>query len=294
VLFKTVIIGSGLPTPTATPTTSPTTTATTTVPTTTQTTVTTTTTTTEATTTTTTQPAADQTTATTTTQPGANQTETGTTTTTTQPGTTQNPSYFITATTVPATAVPSKTFYSADRKVSLTTYGVDYAGLLMVRASAIPENWLALTEAYTIAPDSLAFSPAATISFTIPKAPDPNANYAYFIGRYANNQWFIVPSTAGTTTIEGIIDLAGTYSLMAFRPESTIPVPTTQKPGKTGTATETATETITPKGTPKIASIAQEATPVPAATKTPLGMVPVFCALGISAVIVMREAKRQK
>lgn len=247
-LYKTVTVGSGLPPAT----TAPTTTATT-VPTTTRTT-----------------------------------TATATTSSTevpyTSPATTQTTASGTTAT---ATPTPARTFYSPDRKVSLTTYGIDYAGLLMVKLDVVPENWLAVTDAYAIAPETLSFSPEATISFTIPASAEA-ADYAYFIGQYADGKWLIVQSSAGTDTISGTIDRSATYALMAFKAESTLSPSST--PAGQGT---TQSGTVTPKGTPKIASIAQENTPASAATKTPLSFVVVIAVLVVGGTVVMLKAKRE-
>ena len=283
VLYKTVTVGSGIPTTTTVPTT----TVTTVAQTTTQTTVTTT----EPTTETTTQSQTNVTT---------NATTTGTQATATQ--TTQLQQYSPTVSGTPGGAtylspVEVKTFYSADRNVVLTAQGVDYAGLLMMKASGIPENWLSLGNPYTIAPASLSFSPPATISFVIPHSASSGTSYAYFIGKFENNQWTIVPSKVDGDMIEGNIERAAMYGLMAYKPESIIPITTTQKPGKTGTGAETATatETVTPRGTPKIASIAQKTTtPTPSATKTPLSLVVVAGALVISGAVVMLKAKRRQ
>jgi hypothetical protein len=248
VMYKTVIVGNGIPTPTPTPTPSPTTAA----------------------------PTTTATTAVTTTQttfPSSLYVSTAATTETTAPPTGE-------PTTAATTAAPETTFYSADRKVSLTAQGVDYAGLLMVRASGIPENWLPVSEAYTIAPDSLAFAPPATIAFELPAS---GAGYAYFIGRYENGQWAVVPSTAGIGAIDGKIPRAGTYALMAYRPESTIPPTAT---GTAGTATPTAH--VTAAGTPKIASIAGGSPPTAVPTRTPLDIVVVTGALAIGVALVVR------
>lgn len=279
---KTITVGSGL-TPVTTTTTTPVPTGTTTATTTTTTTATgtgttqatttatqtgTATTTTSAATTTTGVATSGTTTGVATSGTTTGFSTTGTTTGTSTPGTT-------------ATALPVKTFYSADQKVSLATQGIDYAGFLMVRGAAIPADWLAISDVYTIAPDTLVFSPQATLSFTIPKAP--GADYAYFVGRYENSQWTIVPSSAGTNTIEARISRAGTYGLMAYKPESTVPAT-----GVT-TAAGTAASTPTVKGTPRIASVAAA---IPAATTTkqsPLELLVLPCALAICCALVLRR-----
>jgi hypothetical protein len=253
---KTVVIGSGIPTPV--PTTA--------VPTTTATTV-----------------AATTTTAT----PRPTGSVTKTTPTGTIPAATETTRVLGTnpTPTVSAPAIPEKMFYSADRKVSLRTQGVEYAALLMVSESKVPDSWLMVSKAYTIAPDSLMFSPHATISFTTPSSAN---DYAYFIGRRLTSDWSAVPSTAGSGTIDAEVDLAGTYALMAFRPESTI------QPTVTGTApatTPTPLVTVTTK--PKIASIAQAAGSSPAAgpTRTPLDIVVVTGAL-VAGIALFGRARR--
>jgi len=253
-LYKTVTVGSGImtTTPTATATTVATTTQTTTA------------------TATATQTATQTT--------GA--TAPATTTATTVPTTTITTTAAATQpTATTATQAQAKTFYSPDRKVSLTTYGTDYAGLLMVRLPGLPEGWLAISDAYAIAPEPLSFSPMATISFTIPAAS--GADYAYFIGQYADGRWLIDPSHADTMTISGAIDRSATYALMAYGAESTL------------SPSATPTGTVTPKGTPKIASIAQEGTTAATGTKTPLSVVGVIAALVIGFSVVMLMAKRQ-
>lgn len=189
------------------------------------------------------------------------------------------------ATTVPASAATPgvKTFWSADRKVSLTTDGVDYAALLMVREAEFPANWLAVTDAYTVAPDSLTFNPPATISFAI---PEKAGDYAYFIGMKKSGQWLVVPSTAGSDTISADISSAATYALVAYQPESTVTA--TLKPQDTAAGTAAAT----PKGTPRIASIAQGETPAATATKAAGSMVPVACALLACAALLAGSRRR--
>jgi hypothetical protein len=248
---KTIRVGSGLtPVPTVTtpaPTTVPTTTVVTTMVTATGTTT------------------ATQTSATT-----ATTTETTTATTATTTETTTA----TTATTAPLV----KTFYSADQKVSLATQGVDYAGFLMVKSAVLPENWLAISDVYTIAPGTLVFSPQATLAFTIPETS--SAGYAYFVGRYENNLWTSVPSTAGTATIETKISRPATYGLMAYKPESSVPV--------YGATTPSGTPVV--QGTPKIASIAAVA-PVATTKQAPLDVLLLFGALATGMGILLINKK---
>ena len=125
-----------------------------------------------------------------------------------------------TLTPAPVNTSSLKTFFSADRNVSLTVKGVDYLGLVKVKADDVPGTWIRISDAYTIAPDSLSFSPAATISFPLPEQADSGTASIYFIGAYRNNQWVSVPGTTQNTTITADIDRAGTYALMANTSES--------------------------------------------------------------------------
>ncbi|MFA5268029.1 MAG: hypothetical protein WC379_08650 [Methanoregula sp.] len=258
---KTITIGSGL---------SPVTTTTTAVPTSTTTAVTTTT-----TTATTTGTITSSQTTTTTTSTATTATTTGTTTTTT------------------ATTALAKTFYSADHKVSLATEGVDYAGFMMVKGATVPADWLAVSDIYTIVPDSLSFSPKATLAFTVPAS---GADYAYFVGKYENGQWTTVATSAGTDTINARISGPGTFGLMAYKPESTLSSATvTTASGNTAAQdTNPATQVMTAKGTPRIASVAAAATSSAAAASSPAPWLPtspflVFCALAICCALVLRR-----
>ncbi|MDD1683827.1 MAG: hypothetical protein LUO98_08340, partial [Methanoregula sp.] len=166
----------------------------------------------------------------------------------------------------------------------------EYAGFLMVKGAAVPADWLAVSDIYTIAPDTLVFSPPATLTFTVPKAP--GADYAYFIGKYEDNRWTSVPSAAGTATIWTTISSPGIYGLMAYRPESTLPatVVSTAKGGTPAQGTSPAAQVT--EGTPRIASVAAAATPPGAATPAPwLSLEPllVFGALAICFMLVLRR-----
>jgi hypothetical protein len=237
---------------------------------------------------------ATETTTTETTQTTTTGTQTGTTTTTAAitDATTAATTTGTTTTAPTETTTLQKTFYSPDRKVSLSTRGIDYAGLMMFRGAAIPADWLAIGDAYMIIPESLEFSPRATLAFTLPKNTD--ANYAYFVGRYENNQWTTVPCSAGTNTIEAEIGRAGTYGLMAFRPESTLPATTVSATGGGAPAQDTTPAAqVTAKGTPRIASFAQAATTAPSqatpAPWLPLNFLLVFAALGICTLVLRRQ-----
>ena len=194
-----------------------------------------------------------------------------------------------TATLTPAPVNTSslKTFFSADRNVSLTVKGVDYLGLVKVKADGVPGTWIRISDAYTIAPDSLSFSPAATISFPLPEHADSGTASVYFIGAYRNNQWVSVPGTPQNTTITADIDRAGTYALMANTAESSTPVRITVPPDSAATSVITRI----PMETSTISSVAQETPPKPAATKTPLSIVPVFGAIATGIGITLRKKK---
>jgi hypothetical protein len=213
---KTVVIGNGVPVATQPPTPEPTTSVTTTTTT------------------------------------SAQSTGTGTTTAATS---TTEPSTTTYSKIIDTTAAPqSTTYYSADRKVSLNGQGIGYATVMMVGETPVPSDWLLINNAYVVAPDTLTFSPPATLSFTTPSGKD----YAYFVGRRVNNEWSVVPTNAGPGTIIAIVDRAGTYGLMAYKPESSV------QPTVTGDGQQPAPTTPTPlvKSTdaPKVASIAKAAT----------------------------------
>ncbi len=191
------------------------------------------------------------------------------------PGTT------TTLTPAPGNTSSVKTFFSADRNVSLTVKGVDYLGLLKVKATGVPGTWIRISDAYTIAPDSLSFTPNATISFLLPAQADSGTAPVYFIGSYRDNQWIRVPGTAQNTTITATIDRAGTYALMANQPESTMTVSTTLPPAGT----------MLPESTPTIVSVQQEAAPTTASPILPMSMLPVFGALAIGIGIALVKKK---
>jgi hypothetical protein len=277
-LFKTVKVGNGIATTTTVPVTTITQTTTTTAQptgTTTQVGITQTTTTAQPTDTTT-QVGVSQTT---TVQPSG--TTTGTGTTTAIPSGTATYYPVVTSTTPVTPVVTPQTFSSADQKVSLTTTGVDYAGLLMVKATGVPDTWLPVYDPYAIAPDTLTFPSPATISFAIPASQGSGSSYAYFIGRYLDNEWTAVPSTLGTGTINAEIDRAGTYGLMAFKPESTI------QPTVTGTQQQATTPTplVQVTSTPRIASIAQATPAAASAAKSSATHAPLETTVALSALL---------
>jgi hypothetical protein len=217
----------------------------------------------------------------TTTSPTSTLTTGATTTTAVTTTGTATPSVTTTAPTGTVTAEQVKIFYSADNNVALSAQGVDYAALLIVKAENLPGDWMEISKPYTLAPENLAFSPPATISFNIPQDP-ASGDYAYFIGRYMNNQWVPVPSTSGGTTIQAKIGQAGTYSLMAYKPESSLPV--------SGTTTSAVTPAV--KGTPRIASIATATTtaaPVATTKQSPSALLLLPVALAICCALVLRR-----
>ncbi len=227
-------------------------------------------------------------TVTTTTTTAATTTTTTTTTATTTTGSVQ-PVVTTTATTTAATTAATtqadqvRTFWSSDRRVSLTAEGIDYAALMMVRDTVFPENWLAMTDAYTIAPDSLAFDSPATITFKVPASA---GDYAYFIGMKKNDRWLAVPCTAGSGTVSAEVTAPAVYALMAYKPESTVAPATAGTPS--GTAAETPAFT---QGTPRIASIVQAAVstaaPAAAATKAAADLLPVLLGIGGACAVLV-------
>ena len=189
-----------------------------------------------------------------------------------------------------ATTVPEgpQTFSSVDGFASVTATGISYAGLLKISPKDVPPDWILISSVYSIAPDSLVFSHAATLSFAIPVPRNPDTSYAYFIGKYGHGNWTMVPSTATGTAVEAQIESAGTYALMAFRPESNIPA--------TGAATTQATSpagTMTPGGTPKIASVAQASPAAVPTNQAPLGCIVVAGALATGAGLMIRSRRRK-
>ena len=163
-------------------------------------------------------------------------------------------------------------------------HGIDYVGLVPVTATSVPQTWVIVGNAYAIAPDSLSFSPAATISFSIPGQNNTTAN-SYFIGRYRNGEWVRFPGTTQTTTIAADIDSSGTYALMAYKMENTAGTVTTLS--TLSSAHLDTSGTLTPEGMLTIASVVtQEQTTAPAATKkAPLCSLTVLGAIAIGTGI---------
>jgi hypothetical protein len=176
-------------------------------------------------------------------------------------------------------------FSSVDRFASITATGIPYAGLVKITPKDVPPKWVLLSSVYSIAPDNLVFSPAATLSFVIPAPKDPGTSYAYFIGTYENGAWYILPSRSTETAIEGQIERAGTFALMAYTPESTIPATSAANAEAT-----TPAATMTFEETPKIASIAQ-AEPTAAPTRAPLSWFVVAGALVTGVGIALWKKK---
>jgi hypothetical protein len=110
-------------------------------------------------------------------------------------------------------------------------------------------------------PETLTFSPPATLSFD---TSSYSSDYAFFIARKGSTDWTAIPCDAGDSGIYAEIGNAGTYALMAYRPESTI---TSAAPTATGDQPIITTPTPLVKSTakPKVASIAGGSV---AATKT--------------------------
>ncbi|MCX6689163.1 MAG: hypothetical protein NTZ39_05690 [Methanoregula sp.] len=172
----------------------------------------------------------------------------------------------------PAPDSSENVFYSVDRKVSLKTSNQDHAELISVQKNDIPSTWIQINKSYMALPETQTFQPGTTLSFTVPKLT--GTDYAYFIGYYDGSRWSPLPSWAnGNTIISATINKAGTYGLMAYKPESTV------YPAQTPTSNHAP---VSVQKTPKIASIAQFS---PSATKTPVGIIPV-CAALIAAVFL--------
>ena len=189
-----------------------------------------------------------------------------------------------------ATPLPEgpQTFSSVDGLASVTATGISYAGLLKIPPKDVPPDWILISSVYSIAPDSLVFLPAATLSFAIPVPQNSDTSYAYFIGTYDNRAWSMVPSTATGTMIEAQIERAGAFALMAYTPESTIPA--------TSAATAQGTKpagTMTPGAAPKVASVAQ-ASPSAAPTRAPLSWFVIAGALVAGAGLVIWLRKRNQ
>lgn len=226
-----------------------------------------------------------------TTEPAETEAPDETTTTTTVPGAVYVPTAATTsaaATTTAGASVPgAATFSSADRMVRLNTAGIDYAAILMVSEVNPPADWVMVGDAYKIAPENLVFSSPATLSFTVPAS---TANYAYFVAELENDRWVVVPSSAGSGTIDADIDSIGTYALMGYVPESSLPVATATVSGKATAKPEYTPSDTGVKTTPRVASIAKAGatTSVSAASTkaSPLDPLPVIGALAICSVAV--------
>jgi hypothetical protein len=173
-----------------------------------------------------------------------------------------------------------KTFFSADHHASLTVQKGERAGLVAVTPTGVPSAWTAVGDAYTVNPKSVIFSPAATISLSIPEHAAYDAASVYFIGGLKNNEWVRLPSTVQNTTVTADIDGAGTYAIMVYKPEST-PVPTTVP----------SAGTITTGDTPQDGAVGQETSATPASPLLTMSILPVFGALAIGIGIALVNKK---
>ncbi|MCX6690538.1 MAG: hypothetical protein NTW33_00455 [Methanoregula sp.] len=175
-------------------------------------------------------------------------------------------------------------FTSVDGKVLLTTTKVDYAGILPVTISNLPDDWLAITDAYAISPSTLTFEPAADLSFTFPTKTGSIPYNTYFMGQYQNGKWIVVPSISANNVVKIKINASGTYALMALKPISS----TTS----TGSSTPTASasqQAVTTSGTPGITPITKAAdTP---AKPTPLSIIPIIGA-GLLCILIYKRSKK--
>jgi hypothetical protein len=251
VLFKKVTVGNGISSPTPVETTEPVTT----------------------------EPVETETT------PEEGETVEETTTTTYASGVTGTATTAVAGT----TKAPVSSFSSADRVVKLTGEGIEYAAILMVSEVNPPADWVMVTDAYKIAPESLVFSTPVTLSF---KVPSTAGDYAYFIAELKDDEWIVVSSSAGDDTIDTETDHVGTFALMGYKPESTLPATTS---GGNSQVTDATTSAVTAKGTLRVASIAQEQqTAAPATTKpSPLDPLPVIGALAICSLALFVIRKQQ-
>ncbi|MCX6690273.1 MAG: hypothetical protein NTZ39_11400, partial [Methanoregula sp.] len=111
------------------------------------------------------------------------------------------------------------------------------------------------------------------------------ADYAYFVGKYQNGEWSIVPSSSSYTAVKSQINGAGTYALMALKSESSIPTA-----GSTVAVTGTTQSTVTRSGTPKIASVAYTG-PAATAKPTPLSLIPLIGA-GLLCILIYKRSKQ--
>jgi hypothetical protein len=191
------------------------------------------------------------------------------------PGTT------TTLTPAPANTSSIKTFFSADHNASLTVQKGERAGLVTVNPTGVPPTWIMVSDAYTVNPKSIIFSPAATISISIPEHADHGTDSDYFIGGFKNNEWVRLPSTVKNTTITTDIDSAGTYAIMVYKSESSTPVPTTVP----------SAGTMITGDTPQGGAVRQEIASTTASPLLPLSILPVFGALAIGIGIALVKKK---
>jgi hypothetical protein len=182
-----------------------------------------------------------------------------------------------------STSAPSeKMFYSVDRKVSLKTSNLDHLELISVQKNNLPATWIQINKTYMLLPETQTFPSEAILSFTVPNLP--GTDFAYFIGRYDGTQWSSLPSSvSGDTMVSAPIRKAGTYGLMAYKPEniaSEVNVPTTNN------------APASVQKTPKIASIAQTSPAAGKETQAPASIIPVCGALIATGLLIGLFRKR--
>ena len=200
------------------------------------------------------------------------------------PGITSTPGVTQTPEITPTIQENNQVFTSVDGKVSLAKSRVNYAGLLPVSMFNLPDNWLAITDAYAISPGSLTFSPAAYLSFTLPTKNSSSPDNAYFIGQYQNGKWTIVPSTLADNAVQIRINAAGTYALMAQKPVSS-----TSPAGSTTPATGASQPAVTSSGNTVITPITKGVdTP---AKPAPLSIIPIIGA-GLVCILIYKRSKQ--
>ena len=178
----------------------------------------------------------------------------------------------------------TQVFTSVDGKVVLTTTKVGYIGLLPVTMFNLPDNWLAITDAYAISPSSLIFNPAADLSFTVPAKTGSSPDNAYFIGQYQNGKWIIVPSTPVDNVLKIKINAAGTFALMAPKPVSSTPTA-----GITTPVTGASQPAVTTPGTPVVTPMTKA--PDTPAKPAPLSIIPLIGA-GLVCILIYKRLKQ--
>lgn len=115
------------------------------------------------------------------------------------------------------TPAPLPEEHSTDGVVHVIGEDAQSFSVLTTRAPPISEEWQAVTGTYLLSPKEKTFSPAATLTFKIPKhiTADLDA-YTLFLARYVDEEWTALPSSIDGDEISTQIRNAGTYALMTF------------------------------------------------------------------------------